>query len=136
MSNAVIRAELEARLKAWADSQTPEVKVAWENIHFTKPAEGSLWLEPILVPNDTMNKELSTKRKTYLGIFQINCWAPSGKGMGQVEKLAQSLIDLFPVLPKTGLVSIEKTPTAEKPLLDNSGWVIVPVTIQYRMETT
>jgi hypothetical protein len=133
MSNAVIRAELETRLKAWADAQIPEVPIAFQNVPFTKPT--GPYLEAILMPNGTFNKELSGTRKTYIGIFQVNCWAPSGKGMGQVEALSQSVVNLFPILPKSGAVSIEQTPTAEKPLPDDSGWVIVPVTIKYRMET-
>lgn len=133
MSNAVIRAELEARLKTWADAQTPKVPVAFQGAPFTKPADGT-FLEAFLLPNDTLNKELSGSRKTYIGLFQVNCWARSGKGMGEVERLAQNVIGIYPMLPKSGAVSIEKTPHAEKSILD-SGWVIVPVTIQYRMET-
>lgn len=134
MSNAVIRAELETRLKTWADAQTPKVPIAFENVAFTKPSSG-VYLQAFLLPNSTLNKELSAQRKTHMGLFQVNCWAPSGKGMGEVEALSQSIVNLFPVLPKSGAVSVEQTPTAAKPLLDESGWVVVPVTIKYRMET-
>ena len=134
MSNAKIRAELETRLKTWADAQTPQIPIAFQGVSFTKPADGSPYLEPILLPNPTLNKTVDGKRKTYIGIFQVNCWAQSGRGMGPVESLAQSVINLFPLLPKTGSVSIEQTPAADSPLLDN-GWLVVPVTIKYRMET-
>lgn len=133
MSNQIIRAELESRLKAWAAAQMPPIPVAWQGAPFNKPVEG-VWLEALLLPNDTLNIDLSGKRKTYMGLFQINCWSKSGKGMGVVEALAQNVINLFPMLPKIGLVSIEQTPSAEKPISDTSGWVIVPVTIRYRME--
>lgn len=135
MSNSKIRAELETRLKAWADAQTPKVPIAFQGTAFTKPVNGSPYLEAYLIPGATVNKDLSGKRKTYIGLFQINCWAQSGKGMGQVETLAQSIINLFPVLPKTGAVSVEQTPAADSSILDDSGWLIVPVTIRYRMET-
>lgn len=132
MSNAIIRAALETRLKTWADAQTPKVPVAYQGAPFTKPT--GAFLEAFLIPNDTLHKEVSGQRKTYIGLFQINCWAPSGKGMGEVERLSQKVIDLFPMLPKTGAVSIESTPSAERPIMDDSGWVIVPVTARYRME--
>jgi hypothetical protein len=135
MSNAKIRAELETRLKTWADAQSPKIPIAFQNVAFTKPADGSPYMEPILMPNATINRTVDGKRKTYIGLFQVNCWAQSGNGMGTVEALAQSVVNLFPILPKTGAVSIEKTPEAEHPLMDDTGWVIVPVTIQYRMET-
>ena len=134
MSNSIIRAELEARLKTWADAQTPKLLVAFQNAPFSKPTAG-IWLEAFLLPNRTLHKEVSGARKTYHGLFQINCWAPTGNGMGAVERVAQSLVDLYPMLPKTGNVSIEDTPSQDNPLWDTSGWVIVPVTIKYRMES-
>jgi hypothetical protein len=135
MSNAIIRATLETQLKQWADAQTPKIPIAFQGVAFTKPTDGSPYLEPHLIPNATSNYELSGQRKTYIGLFQVNCWAQAGKTMKQVEALAQSVIDLFPILPKVGPVSIEFTPTAENVIPDDSGWLVVPVTIKYRMET-
>lgn len=133
MSNSVIRAELETRLKAWADAQNPAVPIAFQGVAFTKPTTGP-YMEAYLIPGPTLNKELSGARKTYIGLFQVNCCVPSGKGAGPAEALAASVVDLFPMLPKTGLVSIDQTPSAERPIPDNAGWLIVPVTIKYRME--
>jgi hypothetical protein len=135
MSNSIIRAELETRLKTWADAQSPKIPIAFQNVPFTKPTtSGSVFLECFLIPNVTMNIELSGQRSTLYGIFQVNCWVQQGKGMKAAETLAQSVINIFPMLPKTGDVSIEGTPTAEPSLLDDSGWVVVPVTIKYRYE--
>lgn len=133
MSNSIIRAELETRLKAWADAQTPKVPIAFENVPFVKPLDG-VYLEAFLVPNITLDVAVDGSRQRHLGIFQVNCWAKSGKGMRQVEKLAQDVIDLFPLLPKVGVVSVDRTPVAESRLMDSAGWVIVPVTIPYRYE--
>jgi len=136
MSNAVIRAALEARLKAWADAQVPKVLFAAENSAFTKPSDGSPFIEPFLLPNLTINNELRGSRKTMLGLFQVNCWAPKGKGMGQVEQLALGVINLFPLVPKFGVVSIESTPSADRPDESDANWVIVPVLIKYRYEAS
>lgn len=112
MSNSIIRSILETQLKIWADSQTPKIPIAFEGNSFSKPTSGG-YLEPTLLPNITLNKDLSGQRKTYLGIFEVKCWYPRGKGMGAAEKLSGSIINLFPILPKTSSVSIEYTPHAE-----------------------
>lgn len=135
MSNQIIAAALESRLKAWAEAQVPPVPVAFEDVAFNKPTNGTPWLEPILIPNDTMNKEVSGGRKTYLGFFQVNVWAPKGEGMGRARSLAQSIVNLFPLLPKVGAVSIEATPTASRPMDGDQNWKIVPVLIKYRYES-
>lgn len=134
MSNKIIRAELETRLKTWADAQIPKIPIAFENVAFTKPSEG-VFLETYLIPSITLDREVSGAKQRLLGIFQVNCWARSGKGMRQVEQLSQDVISLFPLLPKVGAVSIDGTPSTESALLDQSGWVVVPVTIKYRYES-
>ena len=133
MSNSIIRAELEGKLKTWADAQVPRVPIAFEGVSFTKPTTGA-FLEPLLIPNVTADN-LAGSRKTSLGIFEVRCWYPSGKGMGGVEQLTNSIINLFPLLPKTGVVSIENTPYAEHPQIDEAGWLIVPVLVFYRYES-
>jgi hypothetical protein len=134
MSNSLIRAALETRLKAWADAQVPRIPIAFESVSFSKPSSG-VYLEPVLLPNVTVNSELSGSRHTYLGIFEVRCWCPVGSGMGIVDKLASDVIQLFPILPKVGNVSIENTPYAERPQYDEAGWVIVPVLMFYRYES-
>lgn len=134
MSDLIIRSELETRLKTWADAQVPKVLISSEGVPFTKPTDG-VFLEAFLLPSATLNPEVSGVRKRQLGIFQVNCWAKSGKGMKAVEQLAQNVIDLYPLFPKAGNVSIEQTPNAEPSILDTSGWIVVPVTIKYRYES-
>lgn len=134
MSNAIIRAALETRLKTWADAQTTKIPIAFEGASFTKPSTGP-YLQPLLIPNITMDANISCTRKTLYGMFEVACWYPSGRGMGGVEQLTQSIINLFPVLPKIGSVSVENTPYAERPFIDDSGWIIVPVVIMYRYES-
>ena len=81
MSNQIVRVALETRLKAWADAQVPKLPIAFEGSPFSKPSTGA-YLEPILIPNVTAHNELSGQRKTSLGIFEVRCWYPSGRGMG------------------------------------------------------
>jgi hypothetical protein len=55
--------------------------------------------------------------------------------MGTVEKLAQSIIDLFPILPKTVPYQLNKLQPLSVCWMTLAG-LIVPVTIKYRMETS
>lgn len=135
MSNSVIRAEFETRLKAWADAQVPKIPIAFESAPFTKPSDG-FFLEPLLIPMPTVDRDVGGSGKRYVGLFRVNCWAKAGKGMGGVEKLAQNIINLFPMIPKSGSISIESTPSANNAVLDGTGWVVVPISIKYRMEST
>lgn len=135
MSNITIRAALESRLKEWAAAQSPKVPVSYQNVAFTKPSDFSPYLECFLLPNDTVDRELSATRQRYVGFFQINCWAQKGIGMRKAEQLAQDMVSLFPRILKLGALNIDATPSAGRALLDDSGWVIVPVLIKYRYET-
>ena len=134
MSDSIIRAELESRLAAWANAQVPKIPIAYEAVAFTKPTTG-VFLEAELHPAITIDRDVSGASRRYLGLFQVNCWTRSGKGMAEGEALANSIIGLFPMLPKQGNVSIESTPYTETSILDSAGWVITPVTIKYRYDT-
>lgn len=132
MSTAIVRAALETRLATWASTQS--LPIAYQNVGFTKP--NGPWLEAILIPNLTMNKEITGTRKTMLGFFQVNVWTPQGQGTGQAEAIAQGIVDLFPMVPKFGSVSIESTPSVERTHPDEDGWAVTPVLITYRYEAT
>ena len=133
MGKVVIRAELEGRLKAWADAQTPKIPVSYEGVSFQKPTDGA-YLECFLLPAGTIDVDVGATRKRHVGIFQINCWVKSGTGLRKAETLAQNIVDLFPILPKTGVVSIESTPHVDDSIPDPAGWIAVPVTVVYRYE--
>lgn len=127
-----IRSELETRLKTWADAQSPKIPIAFEGVPFTKPP-GTPFLQAYLMPAVTINPTVDGIRSREVGIFQVNCWVADGKGSAEAEALARNIINLFPLVPKTGTVSIEKTPSMASPLIDD-GWRVVPVTITYRQE--
>lgn len=133
MSTTAVRAALETRLKTWADAQSPKIPIAFQNVTFNKPTSGT-YLEAILIPNYTFNREVSGQHHTDLGMFQVNCWSKVGEGMGKAELLAQQVRDLYPLIPKNMSVSIEQTPSIDNPIQDPSGWVAVPVLIKYRFE--
>lgn len=129
-----IRSELEVRLFAFAAAQNPPLEIATEDRAFTK---GTLpFLECFLIPASTNNVTTDAKRIRLRGVFQVNVWVPSGKNkLAEGEAIAQGIIDAFPVVPKQGTVSIESTPEYSKALNDVAGWRIIPITIDYRVES-
>lgn len=134
MTTATIRSYFEGKLKTFADAQSPVVPIAFENAAFTKPTSG-LFLECFIMPSTTINPSTDAVRKREVGICQVNCWSLQGIGTKAGMALAQSIVDLFPVVPK-GTVSIESTPSVERGMLDQqSGWFIIPVVITYRYES-
>lgn len=129
----IIRQELETRLKAFADAQTPPVLLSYEAVPFIKPTNFAPFLQCFFIPSITLNTDVAGSHKRELGIFQVNVWCADGNGSATIEALAQGVIDAFPIIPKTGSVSIEQTPHMSAAIIDN-GWRIVPVTIRYRLE--
>lgn len=131
MSISIVRSELQSRLNLLATSLT--LPVAWQGIEFKKPT--STWIEAFILPFDTRDSNISATRATLTGIFQVNVWTPRGKGLKSAEQIANTIVASFPVVPKTGSVSIEQTPSIGAVLYDD-GWEIIPVTIRYRYEKT
>lgn len=135
MSTPIIRAELETKLATWAAAQTPPIPIAYEGVPFIKPANFGMYIECFVVPAITFNPSVDGIRKRELGIFQIIVWNKDGLGSKAIEATATSIVNLFPLVPKTGLVSIEKTPDQGNAITDISGYRAVPVSIEYRLDS-
>lgn len=127
------RKEIEKRLLQWAAGQAPPVPVAIEGSKFTKPLSGP-YLEITFLAGNKKNRNLAADGVRESGYFQIDCYAPFGKGMGEAEALAESMGTLFPVLPKTGTVSIEEPLSWSGSYVEDT-FVCVPVRARYRIET-
>ena len=130
---STIRSHLETRIDAWALSQSPPIKVAYEGRSFVQPS-GSPYIACFVIPAPTVNKTIDTKRDTYFGMYQVNVAVPDGQGSKKVEDFSQSIIDLFQVYPKSGVVSIESTPYVSRVLVDSDGYRVLSVRIPYRYE--
>jgi hypothetical protein len=130
---ATTRQELEGRLATFAAAQTPPLLVAWENVPFTKPTSLP-YLECFLISAGTTAVTVDALRNRERGTFQVNVWSPSGIGTNQVEVIGQGVVDTFKVIPKVGTVSIEQPGNTGRLLIENNGWIILPVTFPYRVE--
>jgi hypothetical protein len=131
MTQRTIRLEVEAKVKAWAAAQSPAIPIAYENVAFTKP--DTTFIELYIIPATTVNTTVSAARKTLTGLIQINIYTKEGVGTKKSEEIAQALIDLFPVVPKTGTVSIEQTGSIMNTLYE-AQWLVTPVRFRYRQE--
>ena len=129
MTQRTLRKEIEDKVAAWA--ATKSIPIAYENVTFVKPT--TTFIELYIIPATTVNPTVAAKRATLYGMIQFNIYCKSGEGSKKSEDLAQELIDLFPVVPKIGTVSIEQTGSIMNPLYD-SQWRVLPVRIRYRQE--
>lgn len=125
-----VRSEVEVKLTEFAASRN--IPLAYEGFDFTKPDTGE-WLEMYFLDNHTKNRSVAVDQYTVTGMFQVDCCGELGVGMGVVEALARDVAALFPVLPKVGIVSIEKTPNAGRGRI-REDHVYAPVTVSYRTE--
>lgn len=137
MSIKTIRSKFMLALAAYATSHNPPLPLAREGESFTKPVDGSSWLEAYIVPSNTTNRTVDGLTKTYWGEFVINVWVEENNGAGLGEVIAEELSNLFPVFPKNYLpVTIEQTASVKRAIEDVAGWRIIPVCIPYRAEFT
>lgn len=128
-----IRQELETKLATFAAAQTPPIPISWEGVSFTKPTNLP-WLQMFLISSTTISSDVAATRIRERGTLAITVWSPSGSGAGVIEILADKIVQLFPVVPKTGTVSIEGPGNSGRIMLDNSGWLALPITFPYRVE--
>lgn len=127
-----IRSELETILSTWATTRSPKIKVSFEGVPFTKPTADS-FVECYLIPANSVTPTVSAKRIRETGIFQIDIWCQDGKGSAVIDSLAEEIRALYPVIPKTGTVSIEQYPSVSQPFVFN-GWRVLSVLVHYRQE--
>lgn len=127
-----IRSELETRLKTFADAQVPPIPIAWEGIPFTPPKDGAFFEVKMLAPISSSSNVAASNIRTR-GNFQINVVDRDGVGPKKIEDLVDQVMALYPMLPKTGTVSIEQPvqKSAAILLLDKR---IIAVTVNYRQE--
>ena len=79
MSDVLIGAAFESRLKAWAASKTPPIPVAYENVSFKPPALAR-YIAAYLLPANTGSDMLDGGDRIYNGIFQASIVLPANVG--------------------------------------------------------
>lgn len=137
MSEKIIRSIYEARLASWAAARSPALKVAFENVKFTPPTDGSTYLRCFLLPATTDSQDLQGTHEAFLGLFQINIVAKVDGGMGEAKGIADELRALFPNnlrLSKSGLTVQSISPCSQASTQQDTNTATVPVWFNYRAD--
>ena len=128
-----LKTELQKRVTDFATAQN--IPVALPNVPFTKPSiTTGRFLEIIFLSSVTINPDIGAISERETGIMQVNVCVPLGQGAGAGDTLATSIKGLFPVVPKTGTVSVEQPPNIAQAITREDGWRVIPISISYRQE--
>lgn len=138
MSHDVIASIYEAKLIAWAKALPNPLKVVVENEAFT-PGDDATYLRAFTLPADTASNTLGGDHRLFTGVFQVSIVTPSGKYRGAAGALADQIAALFPLYErntKGALTVVTLTPVDQGPGIPGDTNFIVPVSFQYRADTT
>jgi hypothetical protein len=138
MSESIIRAAYEGRLKAWAAARVPALPIEYQNVSFTPPADGSPYLRCFLLPGRTDSEDLAGVHKAFVGVFQISIVTKAGVGQGMAEGIAAELAALFPnnlPLTRSGLTVYVRTPCSTASPVQGDTTSTTPVSFSYRADS-
>ncbi|MGY2258117.1 phage tail terminator-like protein [Pseudomonas sp. SDO55104_S430] len=138
MSDRIIRSLFEARLKAWATARVQPLPIAYEDVAFTPPADGSTFLRAFLLPANTTSEDLEGKHTAYRGVFQVSVVTKAGQGRGAVGLIAEEIAALFPNnlgLTKAGFTVYVRSPMSAASAQQGDTATTLPLSFQYRADT-
>ncbi|MBD9585827.1 DUF4128 domain-containing protein [Pseudomonas sp. PDM03] len=138
MSHKIIRSLFEGRLKTWAETRSPALRISYQNVDFA-PTANETYLRAFLLPAGTNSNDLAGAHRLYTGLFQITIVTPAGGGTGAAEGLVDELAALFPLndrLTKPGFSAQVMTPVEPGPEQQEDTAFALPVSFQYRADTT
>ena len=136
MSDALIRAAFESRLKAWAAAQTPPIPVAWENVPFNPPK--TRYARAFVLPAPTVSLTLDRTHRQRKGVYQVTLVMPIGSGAGAAAALCASIDAAFPIgtlLTQGGLTVTLLTPFSPATAIQEPERFAVPVSAQYQADS-
>lgn len=136
MSQDLIRAAFEKRLKDWAKARTPELAVAWQNINFTPPSN-AVYLRAYVLPAATISRDAAGDHRQYRSLFQVNVVMPIGAGSRAAEQIQAELDALFQVnliMPSGGLAVRVRTPISSGQPTTGDADHTVPISMGYDVQ--
>lgn len=138
MSQKKCRQAYEARLGTWAAARGPALRVSYENVPFT-PLAGETYLRCFQLPAPTVAADIEGAFRAYTGVFQVSVMAPLNAGAGAAIGIADELAAQFVNnvrITVSGLIVQQITPASIAPALQTDTTYIIPVSWQYRADTT
>lgn len=139
MSDKIIRSLFEGRLKTWATARVPPLPIAYEEVPFTPPADGSPYLLAFVLRANLTSEDLEGKHIAYRGVFQVSVVTKSGIGRGLAEQIAEEVEALYPnnlALTKTGFTVYVRSPMSMASAQPSDTTITLPVSFTYRADTT
>lgn len=120
--------------KALATEYESRFIIAYENVEFTPPGDGSPWLKFDYIEVDTEYLSLDRKCVSYIGMIQIGVIIPPGAGSDKGRKLAKEIASFFydGKILETGYIS--EGAKVHKLQKSETGWLI-PIRFYVRIET-
>lgn len=92
---STVFADISSALDSRLNTLTGQSPIAWENTAYI-PVKDTLYLRPTILPASTIQAGLGTSGlDKYVGIYQIDIFAPAGKGRGEAEIKADAVADHF-----------------------------------------
>lgn len=92
---STIFADISAALDSQLNTLPGSSPIAWANTNY-KPTKNTLYLRPNILPASANQSGLgSAGIDTHLGIYQVDIFAPTGKGRGIAEAKADAIADHF-----------------------------------------
>jgi hypothetical protein len=87
--------DIQSALNKKLNTLTPSLPINWENTEYT-PTIGTSYLRAWLLPGETSTLTLGPNGfNEYVGVLQIDCMYPIGKGWRDAKVEADSLCTLF-----------------------------------------
>ena len=107
--------------------------VACENVKFTPPSDGSMWLKYDYTEVDTVTYGLSRKCKYFVGMVQVSVFFSPGTGIDKARRLANQLAESIEdgTMLETGYVY--EGGVVNPVVKSQSGWFI-PVRFYVRLD--
>ena len=138
MSDRIIRSLFEARLKAWVTTRVSPLPIAFEDVAFTPPTDGSPYLRAFLLPANTTSEDLEGKHTAYRGVFQVSVVTKVGGGRGAAGLIAEEINALFPnnlELTKADFSVYVRSQMSTASAQQGDTTISLPLSFQYRADT-
>lgn len=134
MSIAIIRQALELHL---SNTEGLGLPIAFENVAFVRPADGSPYCESRLLPADPDDSMLGARTYIERGVYQVTLCYPQGKGPKDSDAKAQAIRNRFArgvTLTRNGIaVHLVGEPRVRAGFPDAGVWR-VPVTVAWQAQ--
>lgn len=122
-----------AARKALAEQYERRYQIAYENVEFVPPADGSQWLAFHYKEVDTAYLSLDRKCRSFIGMVQINIVFAPGSGTDKARRLAKDIADFFEDGKMLDVGYIYEGGEVRPIQKSETGW-IVPVRFSVRVE--